>query len=355
INMTTSGGLFLLFSFCLLPFCEASIVCKDKDGNPVDWFVVYKLPKIDSPNPLIDGGVGHFYMDTNNPTWTLSDVSLNKSADHAVFYTLQQIYMNREAGNVLYVMYNDEHPDGKKTGSYGHTKGDVMFDKETGFWLIHSVPKFPPASSDSYTWPDNALRYGQSMLCISLAYSQSTVVGKQLWHNQPYVYDGKIPMSWAEKNPHLYDIIHMKKSTPPAPYFSVEKLISLKNTQFISFAKHKKWDKELYGDLVAYYLNTSLNVETWQNGAGDLPIYCNITTKIQTIDDISMPHNITFSNHGDHSKWAASNTLKAPYTCIGDINRQISQFHRSGGTVCLSHKDVWTAFNSTIAKLDKCG
>lgn len=44
-----------------------------------------------------------------------------------------------------------------------------MFDDESGFWLVHSAPKYPPSTNTSYSYPENAVDYGQHFLCISLA------------------------------------------------------------------------------------------------------------------------------------------------------------------------------------------
>jgi deoxyribonuclease-2 len=68
--------------------------------------------------------------------------------------------------DLYYALYNDEHP--YKTDSdtvHGHTKGVQLFDATSGLWLIHSVPKFPPA--DVYAYPITGTKYGQSMLCVT--------------------------------------------------------------------------------------------------------------------------------------------------------------------------------------------
>ena len=65
-------------------------------------------------------------------------------------------------------MYNDEIPNGPTSTSHGHTKGVLVLSELGGFWLIHSVPHYPPPPDEKYDYPDSAKRYGQSMLCISL-------------------------------------------------------------------------------------------------------------------------------------------------------------------------------------------
>ncbi|CAJ0954081.1 unnamed protein product, partial [Mesorhabditis belari] len=53
---------------------------------------------------------------------------------------------------------------------FGHTKGTLFFDGQTGVWLVHSVPKFPPP--DHYQYPDSGTDYGQTMLCMTFTYAQ---------------------------------------------------------------------------------------------------------------------------------------------------------------------------------------
>lgn len=52
----------------------------------------------------------------------------------------------------------------------------LLLDQEGGFWLIHSVPGFPP--HDAYSWPPNAQKYGQTLLCVSFPFDQFSKIGE---------------------------------------------------------------------------------------------------------------------------------------------------------------------------------
>ena len=54
--------------------------------------------------------------------------------------------------------------------------GVVNFDKKSGYWLVHSLPRFP--NNESYAWPPSGRKYGQTFLCISMPYSQLDVIGE---------------------------------------------------------------------------------------------------------------------------------------------------------------------------------
>lgn len=79
----------------------------------------------------------------------------------------------------LWLVYNDQGTnilDGS-FGSFGHAKGVVAANKDGGFWLVHSVPHFPPVENE-YSYPKTGLRNGQSMLCISILKDQLDILGK---------------------------------------------------------------------------------------------------------------------------------------------------------------------------------
>lgn len=46
--------------------------------------------------------------------------------------------------------------------------GAFAFDKDSGFWLILSVPNFPAPRKQKYSYEHEQIRYAQSILCISI-------------------------------------------------------------------------------------------------------------------------------------------------------------------------------------------
>lgn len=159
-------------------------------------------------------------------------------------------------------MYNDQPPN-RSTGRNGHAKGIVNVDNNKGYWLIHSVPYFPPAPNGgkeprkrtttdnttiqqipdgSYDYPDSGKQNGQSFLCISLGSNQYDLVGKQLKYNQITVYKNNIPNDLGQKFKVLADAANQVR-IKIAPYNNSAILWSLEQTRFISFAKSAKWNK----------------------------------------------------------------------------------------------------------------
>ena len=68
--------LFLLTAPCL---CQSSLSCQDESGRPVDWWVLYKLPRRDKDQPShLDQGVAYVYTSSasQHMGWTLSGLSI---------------------------------------------------------------------------------------------------------------------------------------------------------------------------------------------------------------------------------------------------------------------------------------
>jgi len=340
----------------------ASPSCRDEDGNPVDWWIMLKAP-IDpesSRQPARDG-YGDSYTDPNNRL-AFSTRRLDTDLTNSLGSTLKQVY---SSSSNAYFMYNDESPDDVSHNSYGHLKGVMGFDKTQGFWLVHSVPRYPlgPASTNSYQgYPDYAKTYGQSFLCVTYSFAQLNLIAGGLLLDKPYVFDKNVPFTMPTTGGNFTKLINRQFVTTTAAS-SVIKLTSVGGLTFTAFAKNAAWAKDVYQYLVQPKFGRSLYIETWMNGANtnEMPSFCKPTYTYNSINirEVKLASDVVFLETKDHSKWGinqaqTTSTTSGSLVCIGDINRQFSQANRGGGTVCFNIRNVWTDFKAIISTSDTC-
>ena len=340
----------------------STLQCKDESGQNVDWVILYKLPMMKSPDPddAIDEGISYAFLTSNSVQsgWKLSDASID--SPHSIpAKILDPLYKSK---NYAYIFYNDEHPDGHVSFTGGHTKGVVGFEKDEGFWMIHSVPKYPPEAG--YGYPKTGHRYGQTFLCISFKTEQTADdIGQLLFFNNPSVYMKNIP-KWAEKYSNFVKASEGGHVTDP-PFYVITNMRSSSNVLFTAFAKYTEFGKDLYADLVAPALKINLLVETWPNGPGKMNSSCDKPFHVMNIDGLDFKgvidkkgREMNFTTKHDHAKWAvgthASDNHMRNMVCIGDINRMLSQEKRGGGTVCFQNRAVWKAFTLLIYEIEVC-
>jgi len=325
----------------MIQFGESSITCISDSGDPIDWWIILKSPD----------GTQYTYMDDSSEDFSWSSFDLKDSG--ALFNTLQQVYKNSQSESVGYILYNDEDPDGGNHEDFGHTKGDVCFDSNSGFWLVHSAPQFPPPSSNSYEYSDSQAIFGQSFLCMTVDTSTFEGIGSQFLFNTPYVYDSNLPSSF--NLPSISEVISGNFNTTPSNQtFSFQ---TSGGKSFTSFAKNGQWEGELYSGFVEPVLGTAMQWETWRNGPSqdNIPTLCTpqVPYDALNINAISLSSGQQWPTTKDHSKWGSA-VQGSNEVCIGDINRQYSQDKRGGGTVCSSDSSIWESFNGIIAAADSC-
>lgn len=71
----------------------------------------------------------------------------------------------------------------------------------------------------------------------------------------------------------------MKQKITQAPFWNEATIRSVAGVEFKSFAKSRRFQKELYEDWVAPILQSDLYVETWQHGTGLMPSNCTRTQR----------------------------------------------------------------------------
>ncbi|XP_055602864.1 plancitoxin-1-like [Uranotaenia lowii] len=337
----------------LISTTKAEIGCRDENNKLVDWYYLYKLPETNSHDP--ESGLYYSFItsdNADNPEWKRSKHNVNQ-AKSVPGRTLEPIL--KDAGKqFLSVLYNDEPPTGKTDGYRGHTKGVVATDGITGFWLVHSVPKYPPALGEAYQYPHTGRMYGQSFLCITFNASEMNTIGMQLNKNEPHVYSSGVPNGLKAQFPDLVEAISMKNSTE-APHWSHSKLISRNGVVFRSFAKDRNFRKELYADFIAPTLQVALFVESWQHGTGNLPSNCNIPElAVLNVKSVKVG-DAEFTTLKDHSKWAVTGPGDSSFwICVGDINRQEHQKLRGGGSVCTESTGLSSVYFRSVVNVEEC-
>jgi deoxyribonuclease-2 len=235
-------------------------------------------------------------------------------------------------------------------------------DGETGFWMIHTVPRFAePVGTGKYVYPASGKENGQTAMCISFhTPAELDNIMTQLLCIHPNVYDSSISEEISRITPKITDLIsrHWPKQVSEST-----RQISSKNGQlFTSFARNSKSQhKELYLEVVAPGLGSDLLVETWRRGAGDpLPSNCSYKYKVNNVNMVELKfepgsevrETSAWEYIEDHSKWAVA--MDQPAACLGDINRMASQYKRGGGSLCMRNHKVWQVMKNSIHETEPC-
>lgn len=313
----------------------ASLGCISESGSQVPWFIAVKKPN----------SYSYVYMDANSNS-ALNNASHDlKTINGSIMKTLNQLWTDKSTGAL---MFNDETPDGKSNTSKAHMKGIIGVDSKgsSGFYLLHSTPGFPNATTGPLEFFDNKTKFGQSFFCVSLDSNGLNTVGSALKEDYPNIYQNTLPHAIQTTAPELYDAsIGVKITTSSASYRKLNVVNS--NDTFYIFSKNKQWNKHFWAELVAPTLGSDMNVETWIRETGLMP-YCKADGykyNVNIVNDLTMG-GTSWTETQDHSKWGV--TTNSSWACVGDINLMTSQSNRGGGSICIKRSSVAKAFAATI-------
>ncbi|OXB55471.1 hypothetical protein ASZ78_012903 [Callipepla squamata] len=315
----------LLFSPVLW---AVEISCRNEGGEAVDWFALYKLPK----HTKGDGtglGLEYLYMDSLAQQWQPGRYLVNMTQG-ALGQTLGQLYE-----------------------AYESKARFLLLDKSQGFWVIHSVPLFPPFPEDGYGYPASGESYGQTAICITFTYDQFIEIDQQMLSSNPEIYSCSLPDTFQADLPNLQKLC-AGSMLPPGPLRRLSKLQSAHGEAFLHFAKSHSFVDDIYVAWVAQELKTDMLAESWQHSGQKLPSNCSLQYYVYNINLIGTPLNSTFHSIQDHSKWSVSVKDEVQWTCIGDLNRAAEQAWRSGGFICTQNKHIYSAFRHLVVQYESC-
>ncbi|XP_005385218.1 PREDICTED: deoxyribonuclease-2-beta [Chinchilla lanigera] len=333
----------------------ATIACRNEEGEAVDWFIFYKLPKRQDKDTR-ETGLKYLYLDSTIRSWRRSEQLINTTKS-ALGRTLQQLYeaYASKSNNTAYLLYNDGVP--KSVGysrNFGHTKGVLLWNRIQGFWLIHSIPRFPPIPEEGYDYPSSGRRNGQSGICITLKYNQYETIDSQLLVCNPNIYSCSIPATFHRELVHMPQLCaRFCSSKIPVRYLTT--LQSAQGQTFLHFAKSDSFLDDIFAAWIAQQLKTHLLAETWQRKRQELPSNCSLPYHVYNIKAIRISRQSYFSSYQDHAKWCISQKgTKGHWTCIGDLNRSPHQTFRSGGFICNQNRNIYQAFRKLVLYYEDC-
>ncbi len=324
-----------------------AISALDERGKPVDWWFLYKVPKLTKDAQTASAtGYEYVYFDADAKEVVRSP---NKLTDvhGALDLTLAALF-TRPAATTGWILYNDELPADagiKNHGELGHSKGVIGFDtaSKSAFWLLHSWPKYFDPKSKALPTP----MYGQTFLCITMALATASKIAAQMVnHQQPQVYEPRLPKSLSPNDPL---VLLTKPINPNATGASGSvNYVSKAGMKFTVIAKNRDWGKDFWNGLVGPDLKEDMDVDTWIRGKVP-PVLdsdgIHKTFDIKFIDLTRLGAPWAWPETHDHAKWGI--TKADNWICVGDINRMISQEKRGGGTIAFQNATLWSALSKT--------
>jgi deoxyribonuclease-2 len=230
---------------------EHDVGCLNEDGVAVDWWAVYKMP----------GGFQYGYRDSSSSASTVLSVAAGRSlncSDCALGKTLQQLRTHR--ASLAHMLWNTEFPDAYPAPSDcsydcvfstgGHSKGVLASSSSKGFWLIHSVPKFPDLTATAFAWETakgegGSAHNAQNFLCLTLRASDAEKIAKNLQHSHLHIYAWGVPPHLKSHFPNMQDTAGGKRADGTGTVS-----FSIGAAQFKSFSKSPSWHNDLYSALV---------------------------------------------------------------------------------------------------------
>ena len=330
--------IFLAFIFFSLLFSIDSTdkVCRNPKGTEVDWYVIFFMPQSASS----DNQIHYAYFDN-----TLSSLQYYLYAESTFPPTMITSYVTSKSSSVdfNYFFWNDDltEKDGSSksaSSERAHAKGSLVYDKNNGAFLLHSLPRFPTRTSTNEILtelPSNAGSYGQHFLCITTSKTTAEKIAELLNYinvsNNASVKQDNVNSS---ANKWITALINNKYDTT----YPKELQTSIKSKGGVDFTFiSKSYTNKItpYDTTVRSIYKDDFYVRTW--------IRPTLAPAICEEYSLFNVENVQFGEYGyakgkEHSKWAIS--VFKYINCFGDLNHCESQANRGGNIVCFENEKV---------------
>jgi len=342
----------LIFFVLFFSIKNEKRVCRNQNGDEVDWFLIFLIPLKVTENKL-----SYYYIDNKKnelkffehsddtfPPNTLTRYALSNETDFNYFFWND----DNKTKNMSEIDENASY-----STNYAHSKGGIVYDNETGAILIHSLPRYPTRDTENNLYiemPNNTGVYAQTFFCISATKNTSEKVIELLNYigvsNNKCVGKDRVnykPNQWVERliqNDYDYD---------DYPLFLETYISSLNGKKINVISKSKKRNITPFDEDINLFYKDDFYVRTWAKPSLAEPI-CS-TYKILNVINITIG-DYELNKNQEHSKWAVSVNLNI--ACISDLNHVESQAKRGGNIFCFKDKNISDLMKNFVKIHDVC-
>ena len=387
-------------AFFAIPALGEELACRDEDGNQVEWYIAYKIPRNGNDGQSLKSGSNYSFLlgpeikKNDNPPkpsvslgyfgaappaaaptalkndfWRAS-VQPIESSRSMVARTLSPIYAY--PGDFSFVMYNDEPGrNGRRNMNLGFSKGVLAANKDQGFWMVHSLPQFPPRADQCYDYPRNNGE-GDMFFCMSIKADKLDKVVTQLKTIQPNVYDSYLREDIVTKVTEITSLNgqNMYNQGGGGMYGAGYGVANPEGKEEIELSKGKKitsysrfTNRDQTGDFyqsLERSLQKNIFVKTRDSSLGSS---CSGYVQTLNIKRVGMSFNPQavplyaystgpWNNNYDRSRWVV--TAQENEVCITDLDRRRDHSKRGGLALCIDDKEVWKTFSDSTVQLEQC-
>ncbi|KAG9510552.1 Deoxyribonuclease-2-alpha, partial [Fragariocoptes setiger] len=364
IYCATSGGLQRRLK-------RQSYGCINDHGEIVDWALAYQVAVADTSYLQLSGarikGQPRSRR-TPNDGWIMTGIDI-RHPDSMVRRTLDPVYNNQS--KVDFMFYNDQPPQGAaavRTKTRAHAKGVLVMDikNDIGFWLRHSLPRFPVPIENSVDdmFERNLGSYSQLFMCITLKPSVALkTIADHLITMRVHSFQNRFSKAALKLAPVLKDAVTLRKRFEKTTDQTLHSSFRSYSGQNITlFSKTKDFQFDIYVE-AAKAMHNDMLVTAWRQGSGNfMPSQCDLSSsKVNNVESFEYFDNATGTKYEwpitkEHSKWAITHTANnGALFCVGDLNRVDTQFMRGGGLMCIDNKQIHDAFSSLVRTYCGCG
>ena len=339
----------IFFSFLCFINCASNKVCRNTRGAEVDWYVIFFMPRSASS----DNEIYYAYIDN-----TLQSLEYYKYEESTFPPTMITSYVaSASTSDFNYFFWNDDltTKDGESKSApseRAHAKGSLVYDKNDGAFLLHSLPRFPTrtAANEILTeLPSNAGYYGQHFLCITVSKTTSEKIAELLNYINVSV-NASVKKDNVNSSANKW-ITALIKNVYDTSYPN-ELQTTIKSKAGVDFnVISKSYLKKVtpYDTTLRSIYADDFYVRTWVKPSLAPPI----------CEDYSLFNilNVKYGQYSlnknkEHSKYAIS--VFKYVNCFADLNHCPSQANRGGNIVCFENERLHNIMKNAVVDIDSC-